>query len=405
MSPTRSTVSLLRVEDRSDAGVRRSLEELLRLAGSPLDRLRTGDRVMVKPNMFQLKPGFHSSIQLVEALARAVADRGARVTVAERTRNLHNVLKDSRIAEAAEVVSFDDMPLRVVQIPEAVSLRVPLAVPEPMLDCDYFIGVPQLRTHSSVILTCALKNLVGLLPGYTTRIVHMAGVEESITDLNLMRHQDLVVCDALTTVQGNYPMAGEVVDTGLLAASADAFALDTVMAGVAGVDPDELGYLCHARSRGLAPAGADQVHVTGADPADVAFTIRRAPAAIRADRPRLHVHAETACGPCRQFIAAALHELAADLDAYPGELTVVSGPRERLPPLRGAVVLVGNALYDHREAGVYLEGCPPRAIQLAGFRHALGLPVSPEQRSQFRVPLGQYGPARPAPQPPAEEMV
>lgn len=88
---------------------------------------------------------------------------------------------------------------------------------------------------------------------------------------------------------------------------------------------------------------------------------------------------------------------------YPGELTVICGAHEKLPPLRGAVVLVGNALYDHRDAGVYLEGCPPRAIQIAGFRQAMGMVVTPEERTQFRVP-GQVSTAG-LPQPALEEMV
>src|SRR5262249_4298260 len=270
----------------------------------------------------------------------------------------------------------------ITQIAEARSLRVPIAVPDIVLDCDYFIGVPHLRTHSSMVLTGAMKNLIGLLPGYTTRIVHMAGVDESVVDLNLMRPQHLVVADLTTVIAGSSPMAGRVRPVGLLAGGTDAVAVDTLLATVSGVRLEELAYLVEAGRRGLTPG---RVEVRGVPVAEAAFRIERAP--VQADAgPRVHVHVETACDACRRWVAAALSELRADLAAYQGELTVVAGPRIRLPPRRGAVVRVGTALSESRDAGISLEGCPPRAIQLAGFRYALGLPVSEDQRSQFRVP-------------------
>lgn len=363
--------------------VRNQVEHLLDLLGGPLDAVRPGDLVLLKPNMFQLKLGFQTSPDLLAAVAAAAADRGARVVVGERTRAIYRLLADTDVARYAEITSFDDRPLRIAQIEQATSLRVPIAVPDLVLDCDYFIGVPHLRTHSSMVLTGAMKNLIGLLPGYTTRVVHMAGVDESVVDLNLLRPQHLVVADALTVIEGNYPMAGSVREVGLLAGGTDAVAVDTVLAEIAGVRPAELAYLREARRRGL--GGGRLVEVRGERPAEVAFRIERAPVTAPG-LPRVFVHTDTACAACRRWVAAAVVELHDELAAYPGEVTIVAGPRERLPELRGVVVLVGNALYDHRDAGIYLEGCPPRAIQLAGLRYALGQSVDPDRRTQFRVP-------------------
>jgi hypothetical protein len=183
---------------------------LLELIDEPLaaQRPRQGE---IKPNRFQTDPGFHVSPALLAAIARAVAEHGARPVIAERTHAIYEILNDHEAARYARVVSFDDLPLRITNIPGATSLRVPIAVPELIEDCDYFIGVPQLRTHASVVYSNAMKNLVGLLPGYTTRIVHMAGVDESTVDLNLMRPQDLVICDGTTVIEGNYPMDGRAL--------------------------------------------------------------------------------------------------------------------------------------------------------------------------------------------------
>ncbi|WP_329196295.1 DUF362 domain-containing protein [Streptomyces sp. NBC_01435] len=381
-----TAVALTRVDDLTDAAVDQAVEQVLDLLADPLRDVGKGDRVVIKPNMFQRKPGFRTSPGLLLAVAKRASARGAEVFVAERTHVLKEILDGSPLHRYAQVVSFDDRPLRIVQIPGATSLRVPVAIPDIVTECDFFIGAPQLRTHSSVVLTNAMKNLVGLLPGFTTRIVHMAGVEESLVDLNLLRPQHLLVCDATTVIEGNYPMEGSSREVGLVSASRNAVAMDATMAAVAGVQAWELAYLRDAHRRGLGPVDLADIEVRGVTVEEAGFVIDRAPVTLVPPREGIHVHAGTACDDCRRWLAAAMSLLRDELREFPGEMTIVSGPMERLPELRGAVVLVGNALYEHREAGVYLEGCPPRAIQTAGLRYAMGHEVSDPERTQFRVP-------------------
>ena len=58
--------------------------------------------------------------------------------------------------------------------------------------------------------------------------------------------------------------------------------------------------------------------------------------------------------------------------------------------MRGVVVLVGNCLYESRDLGIFIEGCPPHAIQLAAFRYAMGRPVGDHERTQFARLLHRY---------------
>ncbi|WP_370967420.1 DUF362 domain-containing protein [Amycolatopsis sp. cg9] len=371
-----------------DAEVPAGLDRLLDLLGAPLAGLRAGDEVLIKPNLFQTKPGFHVSPALLAAIARVVAGYGARPVIAERTHAIYELLNDHEAAKYARIVSFDDLPLRITGIPGATSLRVPIAVPELILDCDFFIGVPQLRTHASVVYSNAMKNLVGLLPGYTTRIVHMAGVDESTVDLNLMRPQDLVVCDGTTVIEGNYPMDGRAREVGFLAASRNAVALDVAVGTLAGFDPASVAYLRDAHARGMGPLSPEDIEVLGTPVPELAFDMVKAPVEIVVPRPGIHVYAEHACPACSRFVAGAMKALAGELCEWDGEMTVISGPQVELPPLRGEVVLVGNCLYESRDLGIFVEGCPPRAIQLAAFRYAMGKPVGDHERTQFRVPAG-----------------
>jgi uncharacterized protein (DUF362 family) len=387
MSTDATAVALSRAGARSD-GKRMVavLEELLSLLDDPLASLRTGELVLIKPNLFQVKDGFQASPALLAAIAMAVAQRGAKPVIAERTHNIYEILRDHPVHRYARVVSLDDCPLRVTAIPGATSLRVPLAIPDIVLDCDYFIGVPQLRTHASLIYSNAMKNLVGLLPGYTTRIVHMAGVDESTIDLNLLRHQDLVICDGTTVVEGNYPMEGELREAGFLAASTNALALDVVVGELAGFVPGEVAYLRDAHRRGMGPLDLTEISLRGAPLHELRFEMRRAPTEISVPRHGIYVYAEKACPACRRYVAGALRTLTAELSEWDGEMTILAGPQAQLPELRGAVVLVGNCLYESRDLGIFIEGCPPRAIQIAGFRYAMGSSVTELEQTQFRVP-------------------
>lgn len=386
---TRHSVALSAVAD--DGAVPDVLHRLLDLLGEPLAGLRPGAEVLVKPNLFQTQPGFHVSPALLAAIARVVAEHGARPVIAERTHAIYEILRDHEAARFARVVSLDDLPLRITGIAGATSLRVPIAIPELVLDCDFFIGVPQLRTHASVVYSNAMKNLVGLLPGYTTRIVHMAGVDESTVDLNLMRPQDLVVCDGTTVIEGNYPMDGRARQAGFLAASRNAVALDVAVGVLAGFDPNSVAYLRDAHQRGMGPLALEDIDLLGTPLPELAFEMVKAPVEIVPPREGIHVHAEHACPACSRFVAGAMHALADELRAWDGEMTVISGPQVALPPLRGAVVLVGNCLYESRDLGIFVEGCPPRAIQLAAFRYAMGESVGDHERTQFRVPAGLAG--------------
>jgi|GEM_PF-3981118 len=82
---------------------------------------------------------------------------------------------------------------------------------------------------------------------------------------------------------------------------------------------------------------------------------------------------------------------------------------------RGAEVLIAertqvfkellNALYEQREAGVYLEDFPPQAIRTAGIRYSMGHDVTDQERTRFRVPPRLSDNSRPLSWSAPEELV
>ena len=70
-----------------------------------------------------------------------------------------------------------------------------LNVCERAANIDFLINVPVLKGHCQTKITCALKNMKGLIPNTEKRHFHAMGLHEPIAHLNAGLHQDFVVVD------------------------------------------------------------------------------------------------------------------------------------------------------------------------------------------------------------------
>ena len=60
---------------------------------------------------------------------------------------------------------------------------------------DFMINVPVMKGHCQTKITCALKNMKGLLPNKEKRHFHAMGLHRPIAHLGLGIHQDFIVVD------------------------------------------------------------------------------------------------------------------------------------------------------------------------------------------------------------------
>ena len=70
-----------------------------------------------------------------------------------------------------------------------------LNVCERAANIDFLINVPVLKGHCQTKITCALKNMKGLIPNTEKRHFHAMGLHEPIAHLNAGLHQDFIVVD------------------------------------------------------------------------------------------------------------------------------------------------------------------------------------------------------------------
>ncbi len=377
-------VALVKGEDIA-ASVRKGLE----LVGGIGAYVRPGARVVIKVNMFTRATPESAKVThpaVVLEVARLCHQAGARVSVVERVPHFDYIFQGyEQVREVAELVPLEKVEHRHQALPGARSLTCQVPWPNLVDECDVFINIPGLRTHALTKFSNGMKNLMGLLPDQATMLIHHHGLDGSICDINYYRSSDLVVTDAIYTLEGNFPSEGSAVKTDLITVATNVVAADLVGTRLMGVDAGEVLHLQEAIARGLGPASLDDVELVGDNLESVAagFRIEQAPRDPERHKGHFRLSTANACASCRQALAGGLlavshrPELAALED-----VTILCGQQaEGGPTPAGKVLVYGNCAYRYRHLGQYEPGCPPLAYQVArGLGRLRVLPMRPALR-------------------------
>ncbi len=361
-------VAVVRARD-IEAAVRRGID----LMGGIERYVRPGADVIIKVNMFsegspESGKVTHPAVPL--AVARLCHECGAHVRIVERVPQYGYILRGyEEIEQVAELVALEQVEHRHMPLPGARSLVCEVPWPNLIDSCDVFINIPGLRTHALPKFSNAMKNLMGLLPAGTTRLVHHYGLDGSICDLNYCRPSDLVVTEAIYTLEGNFPSEGTPVKTDIITVADNVVAADLVGAKILGLDPSTVFYLQEAIERGMGPASFDEFDLLGDDLEELLADVHIAPAPRDPERYRgpFGLLIENACDSCRQALAGGLLAVShrPELANMQG-VTIIAGHQDETPQVGdGKVLIYGNCAYRYRHLGHYEPGCPPLAGQVA----------------------------------------
>jgi len=143
-----------------------------------------------------------------------------------------------------------------------------VGVSKEILDADIVISLPKFKTHGLTVMTGAIKNSYGILPGaQKARLHRVAGTPERFHDVIVevfrLRVPDLFIVDAVVGMEGNGPASPELRDIGLILAADNAVALDGVIATMMGLDPARLRFLQKAKSMGLGDYDPAKIQIHG----------------------------------------------------------------------------------------------------------------------------------------------
>jgi ferredoxin len=163
---------------------------------------------------------------------------------------------DENIGDDSQKVDFNPDFISAVNISRIV------------LDADIIISLPKFKTHGLTVMTGAIKNSYGFLPGAQKARLHkIAGsperFHEMLIDVFRLRVPDLFIVDAMVGMEGNGPASPDLRNIGLILASDNAVAVDAVMAEMMGCDPGRLRFLQKAKAEGLGDFDLGEIEVIG----------------------------------------------------------------------------------------------------------------------------------------------
>ena len=262
------------------------VEDALRAALAPMDGLdfvQPGMRVAVKVNLVTaMKPDTAAVVHpsVVCALVRLLREKGAAEVVvgdspggvysAGYLKLVYDVCGLRGAVEKAGGKLNDDFTQMQAEYPEAVQAKQ-FPYTAYLAKADAVIDLCKLKTHGMMGLSCAVKNLFGVIPGTIKPEFHYHypkadDFADMLVDLYEYVKPRLCICDAVVGMEGNGPTQGTPRKIGCLLAAKSGHALDLVAAQLIGLGVNDIPTLAAAQKRGLIPAEAGALRVQG-DPA------------------------------------------------------------------------------------------------------------------------------------------
>ena len=213
-----------------------------------------GKTVLVKPNVLAaVEPArcVTTHPATVEAIATLFTDMGARVLVGDSSggtmfgiSQTRRALAVSGIAFAARRAGAELAPLEehgVTSVPGRYG-KWQIHTSALLEKIDAVVNVPVFKTHTATVLTGAVKNLFGLVPGflkadYHRDIPHIPTFSRFLVDLADTVRPAINILDGIMCMQGNGPMNGELYHAGVVVVGRSPHAVDAVMERLAGLPP------------------------------------------------------------------------------------------------------------------------------------------------------------------------
>jgi len=144
-----------------------------------------------------------------------------------------------------------------------------LWLPRTVLEADFLVSMPKIKTHHWSGVTLSMKNMFGVVPGarygWPKNILHWKGIQESILDLCATVPIHFVIADGIVAMEGNGPLNGNPRPLGKIVLADDPVAGDATCSRLMGFRPDRIVHLCEG-SRFLGNSSSSLVNQLGETP-------------------------------------------------------------------------------------------------------------------------------------------
>lgn len=295
----RPVVALLRCVDYEPQRVEDALRRAVELLGGMGQFVRSGQRVVLKPNLLRAMPpeaAVSTHPAVMRAMVRLVQEVGATAVIAESPggpftpvllRRVYDRTGMTRVAEETGAeLSYDTSSIRVPN-PDGGLLKL-IEVISPVAKADAVINMAKLKTHNLTRLSAATKNLFGVIPG-VTKVGYHAKLQDAmdfsrgLIDIIRCVKPVLSITDGIVAMDGNGPSGGDLFDGRVILASADAVASDIVAATLVGWEPLSMPPIKVAAEWGMTTGHLEDVELRGDPLEELCFHGFRSGSATKVD--------------------------------------------------------------------------------------------------------------------------
>ncbi|MCA9258913.1 MAG: DUF362 domain-containing protein [Planctomycetales bacterium] len=234
-------------------------------------------RVLLKPNLVEPTreiPHMTTHPAMILAAAEVFRQWGAEVKVGEapgHVRDTEMALYESGVAEALDdgQLTFADLNYQqpVWRPNRTRRSKLPgIYLPQDVVEADFVVSMPKLKTHHWVGMTCCMKNMYGVLPGikygWPKNVLHHNGIPETVVDINGSLPSTLAIVDAIDCMEGDGPIMGTCKPLGVVMVGGNLTAVDATAARIMGLAPRRIEYLRLAETQ-LGPLANDRIEQRG----------------------------------------------------------------------------------------------------------------------------------------------
>jgi len=382
-----------------------------------LDHLPSKANVFIKPNIVFWtrttpfpKWGVVTTSRVVEDMVVLLKERGIdRITIAEGTVTYDPKDRETA-AHAFETLGYNvlrkrygvktlntfERPFKKIDLGAGIVLKFS----EDILESDFVVNLPVLKTHAQTIVSLGIKNLKGLLDVPSRKKCHspdpVKNLDYMVAKLASRIPPCFTLLDGIYTTERGPFFEGRLRRSNLLVASSDVFSVDKVGAKVLGYDASEVPHLVYAAQDFGRPIDLSDVEVVGekidavASRHEYAFpytddgTLPKPLEKLGVKGLTYRKYDDTICTYCSGFTTVILVAIANAWRGEPwDEIEILTGKRMKASSGKKKTILIGKCMYQANKNDanikemIAVKGCPPDLKGALKALHQAGIDVSP----------------------------
>lgn len=356
--------------------VEEMVEESLSLLGGTSSLIKPNSTVVIKPNAghaFPPESSVNTSPEFVTAVIKVLRKaQPKKIILAEAAAvgcDTLECFEISGIRKAAEKAGIDEIidikrnkDLISFPIRDARSDMTRVLLPRFLVEADHIVNLPIFKTHVTMVFSCALKNIKGVVQDKVHHQMHQTNLANAMMDLWSVIKADLTIADVIRPGEGFGPISAIPVDFGCVVAGKDAVAVDATICRMVGLDINKVTYFKPARERNLGNFSEKSIEIRGRKIEEVFKQLWIPYLGGFEQWPEYKINAQNACSSCQSTLGFAMAMLkgTGQYDKNAG-ITICIGPKKEIP--KGVkpenLILIGNCLKKYHDCGIFVEGCPP----------------------------------------------